>query len=285
VKERKSMIERDSHQLSIRRQCELADVNRNRLDPPPDNPGARELELCGLIDEIHMKAPAFGSRKIRDLLRVEYGKHATRGRVRHLMRKMGIKVIYRAPRTSQPGKGAEHKVHPYLLRDRKVETPDEVWCTDITYIPMDRGHAYLVAIMDWHTRAVISWRLSNTLDTRFCLEAFDEAVRVAGRAPEIFNTDQGCQFTSHAWRERLTAQGIRISMDGKGRWLDNVFIERLWRTLKYDELHLREFDTLPDLEVILTNWFELYNTWRPHDSLGGSRPWEIYRPNPKQKAA
>jgi hypothetical protein len=153
VKERKSMIERDSHQLSIRRQCELADVNRNRLNPPPDNPGARELELCRLIDEIHMKAPAFGSRKIRDLLRVEYGKQTTRGRVRHLMRKMGIKVIYRAPRTSLPGKGSEHKVHPYLLRDRKVETPDEVWCTAITYIPMERGHAYLVAIMDWHTRA------------------------------------------------------------------------------------------------------------------------------------
>lgn len=283
--ERKSMIERDSHQLSIRRQCELADVNRNRLDSPPDNPGARELELCRLIDEIHMKAPAFGSRKIRDLLSVEYGKQTTRGRVRHLMRKMGIKVIYRAPRTSLPGKGSEHKVHPYLLRDRKVERADDVWCTDITYIPMERGHAYLIAIMDWHTRAVISWRLSNTLDTRFCLEAFDEAVRVAGRAPEIFNTDQGCQFTSHAWRERLMDHGIRISMDGKGRWLDNVFIERLWRTLKYDELHLREFNTLPDLEVILTNWFELYNTWRPHDSLGGSRPWEIYRPNQKKKAA
>lgn len=285
MKERKSMIERDSHQLSIRRQCELVDVNRNRLDSPPDNPGARELELCRLIDAIHMRAPAFGSRKIRDLLSVEYGKQTTRGRVLHLMRKMGIKVIYRAPRTSLPGKGSEHKVYPYLLRDRKVESADEVWCTDITYIPMERGHAYLIAIMDWHTRAVISWRLSNTLDTRFCLEAFDEAVRVAGRAPEIFNTDQGCQFTSHAWRERLMDHGIQISMDGKGRWLDNVFIERLWRTLKYDELHLREFNTLPDLEVILTNWFELYNTWRPHDSLGGSRPWEIYRPKQKQKAA
>lgn len=285
MKERKLMIERDSHQLSIRRQCELMGVNRNRLESPVDNPGVGEFELCRLIDEIHMRAPAFGSRKIRDLLRVEYGKQTTRGRVRHLMRKMGIKAIYRAPRTSMPGKGAEHKVYPYLLGDRTVETPDQVWCTDITYIPMDRGHAYLVAIMDWHTRAVISWKLSNTLDTRFCLEAFDEAVRVAGRAPEIFNTDQGCQFTSHAWRERMTSQGIRISMDGKGRWLDNVFIERLWRTLKYDELHLREFDTLPELEVILKNWFELYNIWRPHDSLGGSRPWEIYRPRHDQKAA
>ena len=279
------MIDRDSHQLGIRRQCELVAVNRNRLDPPPDKPRARELKLCRLIDQIHTIAPAFGSRKIRDLLRVEYRKSVTRGSVRHLMRKMGIRAIYRAPRTSLPGKGAEHKVYPYLLRNRKVKAADEVWCTDITYIPMRRGHAYLVAIMDWHTRSVISWRLSNTLDTRFCLEAFDEAVRVAGRAPEIFNTDQGCQFTSRAWRERLSEHGVRISMDGKGRWLDNVFIERLWRTLKYDELHLREFNTLPELEEILGNWFELYNTWRPHDSLGGSRPWEIYRPNSKQKAA
>ena len=279
------MIDRDSHQLSIRRQCKLVDVNRNRLEPPPDNPGARELELCRLIDEIHMIAPAFGSRKIRDLLEKEYGMRTTRGSVRHLMRKMGIKAIYRAPRTSFPGKGEEHKVHPYLLRNRKVAAADEVWCTDITYIPMERGHAYLVAIMDWHTRAVISWRLSNTLDTRFCLEAFDEAVRVAGRAPDIFNTDQGCQFTSRAWRARLADHGIRISMDGKGRWLDNVFIERLWRTLKYDELHLREFNTLPELEVILENWFEHYNTWRPHDSLGGYRPWEVFRPDPQQKAA
>ncbi len=279
------MIDRDSHQLSIRRQCELVDVNRNRLTPPPDNPGAREIQLCRLIDKIHMIAPAFGSRKIRDLLRVEYGLETTRGRVRHLMRKMGIRAIYQAPRTSLPGKGHEHKIYPYLLRGRKVETPDEVWCTDITYIPMERGHAYLVAIMDWHTRAVISWRLSNTLDTRFCLEAFDEAVRVAGRAPEIFNTDQGCQFTSRAWRERLTDHGIRISMDGKGRWLDNVFIERLWRTIKYDELHLREFSTLPELETILEDSFKRYNTWRPHDSLGGSRPWEIYRPATCKKAA
>ena len=279
------MIDRDSHQLSIRRQCTLAGVNRNRLTAPTDNPGPAEIELCRLIDEIHLIAPAFGSRKIRDLLGKEYGIRTTRGRVRGLMRKMGIRAIYRAPRTSLPGKGDEHKVYPYLLRERKVKAPDEVWCTDITYIPMERGHAYLVAIMDWHTRAVISWRLSNTLDTRFCLEAFDEAVRVAGRAPDIFNTDQGCQFTSRAWRERLTSHGVGISMDGKGRWLDNVFIERLWRTLKYDELHLREFSTLPELETILENWFELYNTWRPHDSLDGSRPWEVYRPKQQTKAA
>ena len=284
MKERKEMIERDGCQLSVRRQCELAGVNRNRLQPTA-HPRKDDLELCRLIDSIHTKAPAFGSRKIRDLLGKEHGRHVSRSKVRRLMRKMGIRAIYRAPRTSLPGKGEEHRVYPYLLRDREVARPDEVWCCDITYIPMERGHAYLVAVMDWHTRAVLSWRLSNTLDTRFCLEAFNEAVRIAGRVPEIFNTDQGCQFTSRAWREHLKEQGVRISMDGKGRWLDNVFIERLWRTLKYDELHLREYRNLVELEAIVANWFELYNTWRPHDSLGGSRPWEIYRPNAKGRAA
>lgn len=284
MKERKEMIERDSCQLSTRRQCELVDVNRNRLQPA-SNPREGELALCRLIDAIHMKAPAFGSRKIRDLLEREHERPVSRGKVRGLMRKMGIRAVYRRPRTSLPGKGDEHKVHPYLLRNREVARPDEVWCCDITYIPMERGHAYLVAVMDWHTRAVLSWRLSNTLDTRFCLEAFDEAVRVAGRVPEIFNTDQGCQFTSRAWRGHLEAHGVRLSMDGKGRWLDNVFIERLWRTLKYDELHLREYRNLVELEAILGNWFELYNTWRPHDSLGGARPWEIYRPTAGRKAA
>lgn len=284
MKERKEMIERDGCQLSVRRQCELAGVNRNRLQPA-SNPREGDLELCRLIDAIHMKAPAFGSRKIRDLLEKEHGRPVSRGKVRGLMCKMGIRAVYRRPRTSLPGKGEEHRVYPYLLRDREVARPDEVWSCDITYIPMERGHAYLVAVMDWHTRAVLSWRLSNTLDTRFCLEAFDEALRVAGRAPEIFNTDQGCQFTSRPWRGHLEACGVRLSMDGKGRWLDNVFIERLWRTLKYDELHLREYRNLVELEAILADWFELYNTWRPHDSLGGARPWEIYRPKTGRKAA
>ena len=284
MKERKEMIERDRSQLSIRRRCELVCVNRNRLVPSAKPPDKDELEVCRLIDEIHTKAPAFGSRKIRDLLQREHGLLVCRERVRRLMRKMGIRAIYRKPRTSLPGKGKEHEVVPYLLRNKSVTEPDQVWCCDITYIPMERGHAYLVAVMDWHTRTVLSWRLSNTLDTRFCLEAFDEAVRIAGASPEIFNTDQGCQFTSRAWRSHLESHGVRLSMDGKGRWLDNVFIERLWRTLKYDELHLREYHTMVDLESILADWFELYNHWRPHDSLGGQRPWEAYRPGKKSAA-
>lgn len=284
MKERKEMIDRDGCQLSKSRQCELVDVNRNRLNTTP-KPRKGDLELCKLIDAIHTKAPSYGSRKIRDLLRKEHDQPVSRDKVRRLMRVMGIRAVYQRPRTSLPGKGEEHKVHPYLLKGLEINRPDQVWCTDITYIPMERGHAYLVAIMDWHTRAVLSWRLSNTLDTRFCLEAFDEAVRVAGRAPEIFNTDQGCQFTSRAWRSHLEAAGVRLSMDGKGRWLDNVFIERLWRTVKYEELHLREYRNMLELEVILGNWFKLYNTWRPHDALGGARPWEVYRPKTSKQAA
>ena len=262
----------------------MAGVNRNRLDTVCQ-PRKGEMELCRYIDEVHMKAPAFGSRKIRDVIEADHGLSVGRERIRGLMRKMGIRAIYRRPRTSLPGRGDEHQVAPYLLRDRKVTRADEAWCCDITYIPMDRGHAYLVAVMDWHTRAVLSWRLSNTLDTRFCLEAFDEAVKVADCVPEIFNTDQGCQFTSRAWREHVGAQGVRLSMDGKGRWLDNVFIERLWRTLKYDELYLREYRDLAELGRILEQWFPLYNTWRPHDSLGGIRPWEAYRPGTRRGAA
>ncbi len=272
------MIERDSRQLSIRRQCRLLQVNRNRLEVGPGEIRSRDLELCELIERIHLEAPAFGARKIRDLLRVEYGILAGRRRVARLMARLGIRAVYRRPRTSIPGKGAEHKVAPYLLRDLPVSAPDEVWCADITYIPMGKGFAYLFAVMDWNTRAVLSWKLSNTLDTEFCLEAFDAAVRVAGRVPGIFNTDQGCQFTSLAWREHLASLGVRLSMDGKGCWVDNVFIERLWRTVKYEEVYLRSWNDLHELEAGLERWFGRYNTWRPHASLGGLRPWEVYRP-------
>lgn len=277
MKERKAMVERASDQLSVRRQCQLLAVNRNRLDPPRSGPHEKDLETCRLIDEIHLEAPAFGSRMIRDLLREEHGVELSRGKVRTLMRQMGIEALYRKPHTSLPGKGSEHKIHPYLLRGRKVCAPDEVWCADITYIPMGRSFAYLVAVMDWYTRAVLSWGLSNTLGTGFCLEAFADALKVAGTAPGIFNTDQGSQFTAQSWRKQLESHGVRISMDGKGRWIDNVFIERLWRTVKYEEIYLREYGDLHELERALGRWFNRYNTWRPHSSLGGKRPWEIYR--------
>lgn len=285
MKKRKAMVEAREAQLSVRRQCQLLGVNRNRLEPPPPRSSGEDLELCRLVDEIHLEAPAFGARKIRDLLAREHGRRPSRRRVGRLMKLMGIEAIFRRPRTSLPGQGSEHRIHPYLLAGREVEAPDEVWCADITYIPMRRGHAYLIAVMDWHSRAVLAWRLSNTLDTVFCLEAFEEAVRVAGRAPGILNTDQGCQFTSRAWRERLEAAGVRLSMDGKGRWVDNVFIERLWRSLKYEEIYLKDYQDLHDLERSLGGWLTRYNTWRPHGALGGARPWEIYRPEAPAQAA
>ena len=285
MKERKIMVERGGSQLSIRRQCQLLAVNRNRLGATPPGPRAEDMETCRLIDEIHLRAPAFGARKIRDLLEAEHGIRLSRGKVGRLMKLMGIAAIYRKPRTSLPGEGDEHKVYPYLLGERVVGAPDEVWCTDITYIPMGGSYAYLVAVMDWYSRAVLSWKLSNTMDVGFCLEAFDVAVANTGRVPEIFNTDQGSQFTSAAWRERLESQGVRLSMDGKGRWVDNVFIERLWRSVKYEEVYLRDYADLHELERSLGRWFGDYNHWRPHDALEGRRPWEIYRPEEQRQEA
>jgi len=241
------------------------------------------MEVCRWIDEIHLEAPAFGTRKIRELLKLEHDFKISRWKVRKLMRFMGVEAIYRRPRTALPGKGEQHKVYPYLPRDREVSAPDEVWCTDFTYLPMGRGFAYLAAVMDWKTRAVLSWKLSNTMETRFCLEAYDEAVKVAGRVPDIFNTDQGCQFTSKDWRERLEGDGVKISMDGKGCWRDNVFIERLWRSVKYEEVYLNSYRDLAELEKALERWFGRYNFWRPHDTLGGIRPWDAYRPEARAK--
>ena len=280
---RKAMIESEST-VSVRRQCQLLKVNRNRLAPPRPRLSDEDLHLCRLMDGIHLEDPAFGARKIRDVLRRHHSIHTSRGRVARLMKIMGLSAVYRRPRTSVPGQGEEHRIHPYLLAGG-VESPDEAWCADITYLPIGRSFAYLVAIMDWHTRAVLAWRLSNTLDVGFCLEAFDEAVRVAGRAPKIFNTDQGCQFTSRAWRERLEGRGVQLSMDGKGRWVDNVFIERLWRSLKYEEVYLREYRDLHELEGSLGRWIGRYNTWRPHDALGGQTPWDRYRPEARKQAA
>ena len=281
--ERKAMIESDCP-LSVRRQCQLLEVNRNRLAPPPPKLTAEDAAICRLIDGIHLEDPAFGARKIRDVLRRHHGLKVGRSRVGRLMRHMGVSAVYRRPRTSLPGKGEEHRIYPYLLGEG-VGGPDEAWCADITYIPIGRGFAYLVAVMDWHTRAVLSWKLSNTLDAAFCLEAFEEAVRKAGRTPAVFNTDQGCQFTSRAWRECLEGHGVRLSMDGKGRWVDNVFIERLWRSLKYEEVYLREYRDLHDLERSLERWFGRYNTWRPHQSHQGLTPWDLYRPEPRKLAA
>ena len=275
------MIEKDHPGLSVRRQAEMLGVNRNRLESRPRVSKA-DLAAMRVLDEIHTRWPFYGQRKLLVLLR-EAGFDVGRKKVRRLMRLMGIEAVAPKRRTSVPD--ASHAKHPYLLADLEVSAPDEVWCADITYVPMERGFAYLVAIMDWHTRSVLSWRLSNTLDTRFCLEALDEAVRVAGRTPGIFNTDQGCQFTSREWTGKLESLGVRVSMDGKGRWLDNVFIERLWRSLKCEDIYLKDYRDLAALAAGLRTWFDEYNHLRPHQAHGYRRPWALYRPQAGLDAA
>ena len=275
---RKAMVDLESGELSVRRQCELLGVNRNRLGSPARGGlRAQELEMARRIDELHLRFPEFGARRMSQCLLREGQEGATRRRVAQVMKVMGLAAIYRRPRTSQSTPGAQ--IYPYLLRDREVQSSDEVWCADVTYIPMERGFAYLVAVMDWKTRAVLSWKLSNTLDGTFCVEALREALEVVGKAPEIFNTDQGCQFTSRSWIATVQESGAKVSMDGKGRWLDNVFIERLWRSLKHEGVYLWAHENVRELEIALRKWFSDYNHWKPHKALGYKTPWECYRPD------
>lgn len=225
------------------------------------------------LDELHQKRPAMGSRGLRDRLRQE-GHQINRKKVQRLMRKMGLWAVYPKPRLSVGNR--EHPVYPYLLRDLAVDRPNQVWATDITYIPMARGFLYLTAVMDWYSRKVLSWRLSNTLDTSFCLEALDEALARYGR-PEIFNTDQGSQFTSEAFTGRLKDEGIKISMDGVGRWMDNRFVERLWRSVKYEEVYLKAYEDGWDAQRNLAEYFAYYNTTRPHQAFQGRTPDQVYK--------
>lgn len=225
------------------------------------------------LDELHLKDPTMGSRRMAKVLRRE-DEAVGRKKIQRLMRTMGLEPIYPRKRLSQPG--LDHRIYPYLLRNVTINECDQVWCTDITYIPMKRGFLYLVAIMDWHSRRVLSWGLSNTLDTRFCLEALEEAMKRTGRRPRIFNTDQGCQFTSKEWTDRLVDLGISISMDGKGAWRDNVIIERFWRTLKYEEVYLKAYTSAVDAEQQIGTFIERYNTWRPHSAHGDRVPDKVY---------
>lgn len=225
-----------------------------------------------IIDEQFLETPFYGSRQMARHLR-RRGYKIGRKRVQRLMRKMGIAAIYQAPKTSKPH--PDHKIYPYLLRDMSIERPDQVWSADITFIPMRRGFLYLVAIMDWASRSVLAWRLSNTMDSSFCVEALQEAIACYG-CPEIFNTDQGSQFTSYEFIQVLRDAGIRISMDGKGRWTDNIFIERLWRSVKYECVYLNEFETGSQARRKIGAWFDLYNYERPHSSLGDKSPMEVY---------
>ncbi len=269
---RQAGIEKDHPRLSVRRQCRLLSLTRSTLYATPAGESAENLALVRRIDEQFLETPWYGSRQMARWLR-RNGHLVGRHRVRRLMRKMGLSPIYQAPRTSQPH--PEHRIYPYLLRDLTIERPNHVWCTDITYIPMRRGFLYLVAVMDWATRKVLAWRLSNTMDASFCIEALEEAMARFGR-PEIFNSDQGSQFTSADFTDKLRAAGIRISMDGRGRWIDNRFIERLWRSLKYECVYLNAFDTGSDARRGIGSWISYYNAERPHSSLHDATPNEAY---------
>lgn len=277
------MIEKKHPKLSIRRQSELLNVNRNRLNPAKPKVSEEDYAIMRIMDELYMKRPHYGTRNYRVKLK-DYGYNIGRGRVRRLMRIMGIESLAPKPNTSKPCK--ENKTYPYLLRKRKITKADEVWCTDITYIPMAKGHVYLIAVMDWHTRAVLSWKVSNTMDQAFCVEAVEEALRFTGRKPEIFNTDQGSQFTSDEWIKCLNKHDIKISMDGKGRWMDNVFIERLWRSIKYEKIRLYSYDTVHELREHVDEWMKFYNHERSHQKLDNQTPWSLYAPEqPLKKAA
>lgn len=275
---RQALVSGEYDRLSVVRQCELVGISRSSHYYTPKGENEFTLDLMGRIDRQYLKTPWYGSRQMARYLRRE-GFRVGRTRVRRLMRLLGLQAIYQRPRTTIPTRA--HRVYPYLLRDLAIERPNQVWCADITYIPMSRGFLYLVAVMDWHSRAVLSWRLSNTLDSGFCVEAVAEALSRYG-PPEIFNTDQGSQFTSEEFTGVLSDAGVRISMDGKGRWMDNVFIERLWRSLKYECVYLREFETGEDAMREIGNWLTYYNIERPHSSLLDQTPMETYL---KTKAA
>jgi putative transposase len=270
VAERRTLI--DEHgELSVCRQCELIGLPRSTCYYQPAGESPENLALMRRIDETYLAHPSFGSRMMTAWLRRE-GLLVNRKRVQRLMRRMGLEAIYPRPRTSLPA--AQHKIYPYLLRNRLVARPDEVWAADITYVPLRQGFMYLVAILDWHSRYVLSWDLSNTLDAAFCVSALEAAL--ARGQPEIFNTDQGSQFTSRAFTSVLERAGVSISMDGRGRALDNVFIERLWRTVKHDDVYLHDYQTALELAQGLTRFFEFYDWQRPHSALDYHTPAEVY---------
>lgn len=258
--------------LSLVRQCQLMSVSRSSYYFTGKGESRLNLSLMRLIDEQFLETPWYGSRQMASCLRRQ-GHCVGRKRIRRLMRNMGLHPIYQRPKTTIPH--PEHRIYPYLLRDLVIDRPNQVWCADITYIPMRRGFLYLVAIMDWQSRKVLSWRLSNTMETSFCVEALDEALAKYG-TPEIFNTDQGSQFTSFEFTDRLKNACVRISMDGKGRWMDNVFIERLWRSLKYESVYLHAFETGSEARAGINWWIEYYNARRPHSTFDGATPNEVY---------
>ena len=274
---KKATVDPQHARLSIVKQCDLLDVARSTYYRAPKGESAANLALMGAMDRQFIQTPWCGSRMMARCMRRQ-GWAVGRKRVRRLMRKMGLTPVYSKPNTSKPN--PQHRIYPYLLRGVRIDQPNQVWCADITYIPMRRGFLYLVAIMDWANRKVLSWRLANTLDADFCVDALNEALERFG-TPSIFNTDQGSQFTSLEFTEVLKKAGIRISMDGKGRWMDNVMIERLWRSLKYECVYLNAFENGTEARRKIENWINYYNEERPHSSLEDRTPNEAYDNRPR----
>jgi len=260
------------HDLSVRRQCRLLSLARSNLYYQPKGESAGNLRFMGIIDKQFLETPWYGSRQMARYMQRQ-GHKCGRHRVRRLMRLMRLVPIYQTPNTSK--KNPRHKIYPYLLRGLKIERPNQVWCVDITYIPMQRGFLYLVAIMDWLSRKVLSWRVSNSMEADFCVEALEEAIARYGK-PEIMNSDQGSQFTGFEWTQALKDARVKISMDGRGRWIDNRMIERLWRSLKYECIYLNAFETGSQVRTGIGKWLGYYNTERPHSTHGILTPEEAY---------
>ena len=271
--DRRAMVERPGVDLSVRRQCALLNLARSGVYRPKPVSGADDLALMRRIDELHLELPFYGSRRMTFELNKE-GRGVNRKRVQRLLRVMGIEALVPRPGTSKPAPG--HKIYPYLLRGLAIAEPNHVWAADITYIPMARGFLYLVAIIDWVSRAVLAWRLSNTIDSRFCVEALQEALERYGK-PKIFNTDQGAQFTSAAFTDKLEKAGVAISMDGRGRFMDNIFIERLWRSIKYEEVHLKAYADGREARAGIGSWMTFYNFRRPHQAMNNQTPMAVWR--------
>lgn len=269
--EKRSLIDSSHKELSIARQCELLGICRSGWYYQPKELADRDLELMDLIDRQFTQTPFYGARRLCVALK-EMGHVVNRKKMRRLMQRMGLEAIYPKPRLSMGNK--QHLKYPYLLRNILIDRPEQVWSEDITYIRLNKGFVYLTAIIDWFSRYVVSWKVSNLLDTSFCLEALEEALREG--TPEIFNTDQGVQFTSKEFTEILEQKGIAISMDGKGRALDNIFVERLWRSVKYEEVYLKDYKTVQEAREGLGNYFEYYNFKRPHQSLEYKKPYEVH---------
>jgi len=278
------MVEKDNTELSVRQQCELLGIARSGLYREKAIEKEEDYAIRKAMDELYLLDPCMGTRKLVTLLARDYGVEICRKRIRRLRKKMGLQTLYCKPKKMRTSDGnTEHKKYPYLLKENEIKYADDVWCADITYIPMEKGHAYLCAVMDWKTRYVLGWEVSNTMDGTLTLGALSKAYKVSGKLPEIFNTDQGSQFTSQQWIGELEGKEIRVSMDGKGRWMDNVFIERLWRSVKYEDIYLRGYGSVRELAAGVSNWFKRYNTWRPHATLSNRTPERAYREDRREE--